>query len=251
MEPAQCFPCATNVLPTRIVWGAERGFRASEQNHLHGRRRVGQFARLAPCLFVVLGVPQAPHTSHQWKNPDQAAGASRRSGEPAASASRIPDNLHRLRWAPRSCRATTWSYALENLRASHPCQATIRGDVCHDPRCCDGRRADKASGPDRGRSAIWRPIPRRLERDPRTANAAHQIIGNSRTGARRAADENSGEISRSRVDRQNLQQRAPLTLPNGGKQALRRRRSSGCEKKKQSRDDTEHILLQAGSCLCE
>jgi hypothetical protein len=45
--------------------------------------------------------------------------------------------------------------------------------------------------------------------------------------------------------------RAPLTLPNGGKQALRRRRSSGCEKKKQSRDDTEHILLQAGGCLCE
>jgi hypothetical protein len=32
---------------------------------------------------------------------------------------------------------------------------------------------------------------------------------------------------------------------------LRRRRSSGCEKKKQSRDDTEHILLQAGGCLCE
>ena len=56
MEPAQCFPCATNVLPTRIVWGAERGFRTSEQNHLHGRPRIGQFARLAPCLFVVLRV---------------------------------------------------------------------------------------------------------------------------------------------------------------------------------------------------
>src|SRR4029450_9218794 len=182
------------------------------------------------------------------KDPDQAASASRRSGETAASASRIPDNLHRLRWAPRSCRATIWSYALENLRASHPCQATIRGDVCHDPRCCDGRRADKASGPNRGRSAIWRPIPRRLERDPRTANEAHQIIGNSRTGARRTADENPGEISR-RIDRQNLQQRAPLTLPNRGEQALRRRRGNRCEKKKQSRDDTGHILLQSDGCL--
>jgi hypothetical protein len=141
--------------------------------------------------------------------------------------------------------------ALEGLRASHPYRAAIRADVCRDPSCGNGRRADKASGPDRGRSAIWRPVPRRLEHDPRAANAPCQIIGNSRTGARRAADENSGEISRSRVDRQNLQQRAPLTLPNGGKQALRRRRSSGCEKKKQSRDDTEHILLQAGGCLCE
>lgn len=140
------------------------------------------------------------------------------------------------------------SDALENFRASHPCHAAIRGDVCHDPRCCDGRRADKASGPDRGRSAIWRPIPRRLERDPRTANAAHQIIGNSRTGARRTADENPGEISR-RIDRQNLQQRAPLTLPNRGEQALRRRRGNRCEKKKQSRDDTGHILLQSDGCL--
>ena len=142
------------------------------------------------------------------------------------------------------------SDAMENLRASHPCHAAIRGDVCRDPSCGNGRRADKASGPDRGRSAIWRPVPRRLEHNPRTSNAPCQIIGNSRTGARWTADENSGEIS-CRVDRQNLQQRAPLTLPNGGKQALRRRRSSRCEKKKQSRDDTEHILLQAGGRLCE
>jgi hypothetical protein len=56
---------------------------------------------------------------------------------------------------------------------------------------------------------------------------------------------NSREISRSRVDRQNLQQRPPLTLPYGGEQALRRSASSGCEKKKQSRDDTRHCLLQA------
>jgi hypothetical protein len=107
------------------------------------------------------------------------------------------------------------SDALENLRASHPCHAAIRGDVCRDPSCGNGCRADKASGPNRGRSAIWRPVPRRLEHDPRAANTAYQIIGNSRTGARWTADENSGEISCG-VDRQNLQQRAPLTLPNRG-----------------------------------
>jgi len=135
------------------------------------------------------------------------------------------------------------SDALENLRTSHPCHAAIRGDVCRDPSCGNGRRADKASGPNCGRSAIWRPVPRRLEHDPRAPHAPCQIIGNSWTGARRTADKDSGEISR-RVDRQNLQQRAPLTLPNGGEQALGRRRSSGCEKKKQSGDDTGHILLQ-------
>ena len=135
------------------------------------------------------------------------------------------------------------SDALENLRASHPCHAAIRGDVCRDPSCGNGCRADKASGPDRGRSAIWRPVPRRLEHNPRASNAACQIKGDSWTGARRTADKDSGEISR-RVDRQNLQQRAPLTLPNGREQALGRRRSSGCEKKKQSGDDTGHILLQ-------
>jgi hypothetical protein len=30
------------------------------------------------------------------------------------------------------------SDALENLRASHPCHAAIRGDVCRDPCCGDG-----------------------------------------------------------------------------------------------------------------
>ena len=134
------------------------------------------------------------------------------------------------------------SDAMENLRASHPCHAAIRGDVCRDPSCGNGRRADKASGPDRGRSAIWRPVPRRLEHNPRTSNAPCQIIGNSRTGARRTADENSGEISRGRVDCQNLQQCAPLTLPKGGEQALRRRRGNGSEKKKQGGNDTAHIL---------
>src|SRR6516225_4574412 len=135
------------------------------------------------------------------------------------------------------------SDALENLCASHPCHAAVRRDVCRDPSCDYGRRAHKASRPDRGRSAICSPVPRRLEHDPRAANAACQIIRNSRTRARRTTDENSGEISRGRVDRYNLQHRAPLTLPNGGEQALRRRRSNGSEQKKQSSDGTVHIFL--------
>jgi hypothetical protein len=140
------------------------------------------------------------------------------------------------------------SDALENFRASHPSHAGIRSDVCRDPSGDEGCRAGEASRPGRGRSAICRPVSRRLERDPRAANTPCQIIGNSRTGARRTADENSREISR-RIGRQNLQERAPLTLPNGGEQTLRRRRSSGCKKKKQSRDDTEHTVLQTGGCL--
>src|SRR5256886_6326754 len=91
------------------------------------------------------------------------------------------------------------SDAMENLRASHPCHAAIRGDVCRDPSCGNGRRADKASGPDRGRSAIWRPVPGRLEYDPKASNASYQIIRNSRTWTRRTADENTCEISRSGV----------------------------------------------------
>jgi hypothetical protein len=134
------------------------------------------------------------------------------------------------------------SEALENFRASHPSHAAIRADVCRDPSGDNGRRADKTSRPDCGRSAICRPVPRRLEHEPRASNAPCQIIGNSRTGARWTANENSGEISR-RVDRQNLQQRTPLTLPNGGEQTLGRRSSGGCEKKKQSRNDTGHVLL--------
>jgi len=134
------------------------------------------------------------------------------------------------------------SDALENLCASHPCHAAVRRDVCRDPSCDYGRRAHKASRPDRGRSAICSPVPRRLEHDPRAANAACQIIRNSRTRARRTTDENSGEISRGRVDRYNLQHRAPLTLPNGGEQALRRRRSNGSEQKKQTGDGTVHIF---------
>jgi hypothetical protein len=74
-------------------------------------------------------------------------------------------------------------------------------------------------------------------------NASYRIIGNSRTWTGRAADENAGEISR-RVHRQNLHQRAPLTLPNGRYQALSRRRGSGYEKKKRSDGDAVHILLQ-------
>ena len=69
---------------------------------------------------------------------------------------------------------------------------------------------------------------------------SRQLIGNTRTWA---ADEDSGEISASRVGPQNLQERAPLTLPNGGGQVLGGRRRNGCEKKKQSGDDAVHMLL--------
>ena len=108
------------------------------------------------------------------------------------------------------------SDALENFRASHPCHAAIWSDVCHNPCCDNGCRANKASIPDRGRSAICRPVPRRLECNPRSANAPCEIVGYPRTSARWTADEYSREISRSGVDRQNLQHRAPLTLPNRG-----------------------------------
>jgi hypothetical protein len=108
------------------------------------------------------------------------------------------------------------SNALENFRASHPCHAAVWSDVCRDPSCGNGCRANKASIPDRGRSAICRPVPRRLECNPRSANAPCEIVGYPRTSARWSADEYSREISRSGVDRQNLQHRAPLTLPNRG-----------------------------------
>jgi hypothetical protein len=90
--------------------GRPQLFRASDQNHLHPRRGVGQFARLAARPFVVLGVPAtSAHVPPMEKTPDQAAGASWRSGDTAASAFRISGNLRRLRWAPRSGRATTCS----------------------------------------------------------------------------------------------------------------------------------------------
>jgi hypothetical protein len=72
---------------------------------------------------------------------------------------------------------------------------------------------------------------------------SRQVIGNTRTWAARAADEDSGEISASRVGPQNLQERAPLTLPNGGGQVLGGRRRNGCEEKKQSGDGAVHMLL--------
>jgi hypothetical protein len=142
--------------------------------------------------------------------------------------------------ASRSCTLVS-SDTLKNLRASHPDHAAIRGNVCRDPSCGNRRGADKAPGPGRGYPAIGRPSPRRLECDPRGSNASDQIVGNSRTWARRGIDENSGEISSCRVSPQNLQERAPLTLPNGRYQALGRRRSGGCDEKKQSGDDTVHI----------
>jgi hypothetical protein len=136
------------------------------------------------------------------------------------------------------------SDALEDLCASHSYHAAIRGDIRRDPSRSNCRWANEASRRNRRYSAIWRPIPRRLEYDPRTSNASCHIIGNCRTWTRRAANENSGEISRSRLDRQNFQERAALTLPNSGCQALGRRRSSRYEKKKQSGGDPVHVLLQ-------
>jgi hypothetical protein len=141
------------------------------------------------------------------------------------------------------------SNALENLCASRPYHAAIRSDVCRDPPCGDRRGADKAPGPGRGHAAIWRPRPRRLECDPRTSNASYQVIGNSRTCARRGIDENPGEISSCRFGPQNLQNRATLTLPDGGYQALGGRRSSGCDKKKKNGDDTVHVHSPSGWCL--
>src|SRR5262245_10172509 len=97
------------------------------------------------------------------------------------------------------------SDALEDVRASHPYHATIRADISRDPSRNNGRRADEASRPHRRYSAIRRPIPRCLEHHPRTLNAPHHIIGDCRTWTHWAAEENSGEISGSWVDRQNFQ----------------------------------------------
>jgi hypothetical protein len=148
-------------------------------------------------------------------------------------------------WRLRSSKRTTGhrSDALEDFRASHSDRAAIRAGIRRDPSRDNCRRANEASGSDRRYSAVWRPIPRCLEHDHWTLNPSHRVIGNSRTRTRRAADENSGEISR-RVHRQNLHQRAPLTLPNSRYQALSRRRGSGYEKKKRGGGDAVHILLQ-------
>jgi hypothetical protein len=51
------------------------------------------------------------------------------------------------------------SDALENFRASHPCRAAIWSDVCRDPTRDNASGAHKTSIPDRGRSAICRPVP--------------------------------------------------------------------------------------------
>ena len=97
------------------------------------------------------------------------------------------------------------SDALKDVRASHPYHATIWADICRDPSRNNGRRADEASRPYRRYSAIRRPIPRCLEHYPRTLNAPHCIIGDCRTWTHWAAEENSGEISGSWIDRQNFQ----------------------------------------------
>ena len=124
----------------------------------------------------------------------------------------------------RACRLKTCRYqhravrsdALKDFRASHPYHTAIPGRICRSPSCGNGRRADEAPGPDRCHSAVGRPVPRRLERDPRASNASCKTIRNSWTGSPRAGDENPREISRSRIDPQNLQQPTPLALPNEG-----------------------------------
>src|SRR5262245_33975999 len=137
------------------------------------------------------------------------------------------------------------SDALEDVRASHADHAAVRADIGRDPSRDDRRRAHEPSLPDRRYSAICRPIARGLEYDPRTLDASHDVIGDCRAGTYRAAEEYSGEISR-RVHCQNLQQRATLALPNRGDEALGRSRNSRCDKKKQSGDDTIHVVLQVG-----
>jgi hypothetical protein len=97
------------------------------------------------------------------------------------------------------------SDALEDVPAAHPYHATILADIRRDPSRSNCRRADEASRPYRRYSAIRRPIPRCLEHHPRTLNAPHHIIGDCRTWTHWAAEENSGEISGSWVDRQNFQ----------------------------------------------
>src|SRR4051794_4202681 len=83
MEPAQCFPCATNVLPTRIVWGCR-----ARISHL----RTGSFA-WAPTYRAIRPARPVPVRSvgcarklrtrpTNGKNPDQAAGVSRRMAKP-------------------------------------------------------------------------------------------------------------------------------------------------------------------------
>ena len=111
----------------------------------------------------------------------------------------------------RSCR----SDALENLCASARYHLTLRPDGLRGPCYGGGSLADGSPGPDHGPPAIRRPGPRGGECDAtlRDANAASQIIGNCRTRARRAADENPAEISSRGVDVQDFQDGTPLTLP--------------------------------------
>src|SRR5262245_34093616 len=102
----------------------------------------------------------------------------------------------------------------KNLFAPHP----AAGNQGASP-CDNSSRTDKASRPVSRHVAIRCPVPRALKDHPRALNPSHQIIRNSRTGARWTTDENPAEISR-RIDTQHLQQAAPLTLPNRGGQAL-------------------------------
>src|SRR5262245_8362991 len=106
------------------------------------------------------------------------------------------------------------SDALENLFAPHPAAGSQGASPCDN-----SSRTDKASRPVSRHVAIRCPVSRVLKDHPRALNPSHQIIRNSRTGARWTTDENPAEIFR-RIDTQHLQQAAPLTLPNRGGQAL-------------------------------
>src|SRR6516165_316444 len=109
------------------------------------------------------------------------------------------------------------SNALENLCASYPCHVTIWRDARCNASCFNGRRADEAPGPHCCHATVCRPRPRGLEYDSGALNVSRQIIGNCRTLPRGTTDENSAEISSSRVGVQNLQDRTPFTLPNRGR----------------------------------
>src|SRR5258708_28013790 len=127
---------------------------------------------------------------------------------------------------------------MENLRAARPDEAAIRGEGGRRPSCRNRRRADEASGPDRGHAAIRRPGPRRLEADPRTSSAPCYVVGDCRTWRRRVAEEYAAELTGRRVGGQDLQDRAPLTLPHGWEEALGRGRGGGRKKKRKSSYET-------------
>src|SRR5262249_9191932 len=159
---------------------------------------------------------------------------------PAAAAARSTDARRR---SPSSLAdaAACRSEAAEDFAAAHLVRAAGGADHGCDESCDHGGRIDEASGPDRGAAAVGGPGARGLEHDTPAAKASGQIIGHGRARAGRAGDENPAEIS-SRVGAQNLEDRAPLTLPDRREQALGRSCDNGGNQKKQSDDDTIHAV---------